>query len=56
MQIQSRIKLSDGVSKSFLSKRGVKQGDVLSPMLFKIFINNIVEKLECSDADPVFGW
>ena len=42
---KSRIKFSDGVSKSFLSKRGVKQSDVLSPMLFNIFINNIVEKL-----------
>ena len=40
---KSRIKFSDGVSKSFLSKRGVKR--VLSPMLFNIFINNIVEKL-----------
>jgi hypothetical protein len=50
---KSRIKLSDGVSKSFLSKRGANKDDVLSPMLFNIFINNIVEKLECSDADPV---
>lgn len=50
---KSRIKFSDGVSKPFLSKRGVKQGDVLRPMLFNIFINNIVGKLDCSDADPV---
>ena len=26
---------------------------ILLPMLFNIFINNIVEKLECGDADPV---
>jgi hypothetical protein len=42
---KSRIKISDGVSKSFLSKRGANKDDVLSPMLFNIFINNIVEKL-----------
>ena len=46
-----RIKFSDGLSEPFPSKRGVKQGDVLSPTLFNIFINNIVNEIQDNNAD-----
>lgn len=42
----SRIKFSDGLGKIFNSECGVKQGDVLSPTLFNIFIDGIVSDLK----------
>ena len=49
----SRIKFSNGLSPPFLSERGVKQGDVLSPLLFNYFINNLVGNLDNKHTDPV---
>ena len=48
-----KIKFSNGLSNPFLSERGVKQGDVLSPLLFNFFINNIVDALQVDKTDPV---
>ena len=39
----NKIKFTNCLSDSFESNRGVKQGDVLSPLLFNIFMNNIVD-------------
>jgi hypothetical protein len=50
---KSQIKFYEGLSKPFLSTRGIKQGDVLSPLLFSIFINKIVEKLDDCESDPI---
>ena len=40
-----RSMLQNGLSTQYLSSCGVKQGDVLSPILFYLFIDDLVKKL-----------
>ena len=50
----TRIKFSNGLSDPFPSERGVKQGDVLSPTLFNIFIDGVVSDLKSEPkCEPV---
>ena len=51
-QSKSCIRLKNRVTDLFPTKVGVKQGDNLSPNLFKIFINDLPDYLEKS-PDPV---
>jgi hypothetical protein len=48
--VSVKVKVNDVVSSSFETKVGVKQGDTLSPLLFNIFINGIVQKVK-EDGD-----
>ena len=53
-----KIKFKTGISKDFISRDfvstcGVKQRDVLSPILFNLYINSIVDDLEKAKTDPV---
>ena len=48
-----RNKFSNGVSNEFSSTCGVKQGDVLSRLLFNLFIADLVKKLIISNCDPI---
>ena len=47
------IKVGNKLTDSFLANQGVKQGCILSPLLFNIFIADIVERFETENCRPL---
>lgn len=50
--MESCLKFPQGISNFFQVKIGTRQGDVLSPTLFNLFINDIIDQLQSVNSDP----
>ena len=51
--IKMAVKLPGGLTPFFESLVGLRQGCNLSPMLFNIYVNDLIEELQNDDCDPV---
>jgi hypothetical protein len=52
---QCRVKWCNSISDSFLASNGVKQGGVLSPILFTIYMDCLLQKLRMSGTGCYIG-
>ena len=48
MDLSGEVKVGEVLSESFGMTCGLRQGCVLSPLLFSLYINSLVEKLEAA--------
>ena len=47
------ISIGESITKPFRVNQGVKQGCILSPLLFNIFLSDLPDALNCGDTRPV---
>ena len=48
----SVVKINGLITEEFSIKSGVRQGDILSPLLFNIFINDITKEFQSDECSP----
>ena len=53
VDIKMAVKLPGGLTPFFESLVGLRQGCNLSPMLFNIYVNDLIEELQNDDCGPV---
>ena len=53
--IKCRVKFKGSLSEEFIYSIGVRQGCVLSPLLFNLFINSIVDIIKSTDVGISVG-
>ena len=51
--IKMAVKLPGGLTPFFESVVGLRQGCNISPMLFNVYVNDLIEELQNDDCDPV---
>ena len=49
-KIKTRVRSSEGYTNSFLLENGLMQGECLSPSLFSMYLNDIVEHIESVES------
>ena len=53
-KVSSSVKTSSGLTPPFLMSQGVKQGEVLSPALFSLYVNDLPQALNSEDPNESY--